>query len=136
MSLLWNWGAKSLLRRSPAPLAAGRGLSRSMRSGPGPAAAPVRGASLSLAASPAPSPAPWYHLLTPLRYKSGMKTHSGAKKRFRVRGSGSIKRPKSGKSHNTGYLKRQRANRLGHSTGIEGKKIEQRVRKLLGVFNA
>jgi hypothetical protein len=41
---------------------------------------------------------------------------------------------KAGKSHNTGYLKRQRGNRLGHSTGVEGKKIEQRVRKLLGVF--
>jgi ribosomal protein L35 len=126
------------------------------------------------------------YLLTSLRYKSGIKTNSGAKKRFRVRGSGSIKRyepkfkkfrnccvysfgrcfllsnlsgdvaftlfdtfasdyilsfflptcrGKSGASHNTGFKTRQRVNRLGSSTGIEGKKMEQRVRKLLGAYN-
>ncbi|KAG7348187.1 ribosomal protein L35 [Nitzschia inconspicua] len=68
-----------------------------------------------------------------LRLKSGVKTNSGCKKRFRVRGSGSIKRGKSGASHNTGYKARQRVNRLGSSTGVEGKAIEQRVRRLLGV---
>ena len=43
-------------------------------------------------------------------------------------------RGKSGKSHNTGFKSRQRVNRLGSSTGIKGKKNEQNVRKLLGVY--
>lgn len=70
------------------------------------------------------------------RFKSGFKTHSGCKKRFRVRKSGSLKRGRSGKSHNTGYKTRERVNRLGSTTGVKGKKIEQRVRKLLNVYNA
>jgi hypothetical protein len=44
-------------------------------------------------------------------------------------------RGRSGKLHNTGYKDRQRVNGLGSTTGIEGKAIEQRVRKLLGAFN-
>mmetsp|Transcript_28291 Transcript_28291/g.66427 ORF Transcript_28291/g.66427 Transcript_28291/m.66427 type:complete len:120 (-) Transcript_28291:207-566(-) len=119
MSLFWNWGSRTLLRTRPTtpintgfPATLGSATTTSLFGLPG-----------------------WTTTTTmALRYKSGIKTNSGCKKRFRVRGSGSIKRPKAGKSHNTGYLRRQRANRLGHSTGIEGKKIEQRVRKLLGVF--
>ncbi|CAJ1951676.1 unnamed protein product [Cylindrotheca closterium] len=84
------------------------------------------------------SPANWMESpafsLVSLRFKGGVKTNSGAKKRFRVRGGGSIKRRRSGTSHNTGYKSRQSSNRLGSSTGIDGKKMEQRVRKLLGVF--
>ena len=43
-------------------------------------------------------------------------------------------RRRSGTSHNTGYKPRQKSNRLGSSTGIEGKKMEQRIRKMLGCF--
>mmetsp|Transcript_54483 Transcript_54483/g.132234 ORF Transcript_54483/g.132234 Transcript_54483/m.132234 type:complete len:161 (-) Transcript_54483:1481-1963(-) len=71
---------------------------------------------------------------TIVRFKSGVKTNGGVKKRIRLRGSGSIKRWKSGKSHNTGYKKRQRVNRLGSSSGVEGKAHEKRIRKLLGCF--
>mmetsp|Transcript_7624 Transcript_7624/g.16449 ORF Transcript_7624/g.16449 Transcript_7624/m.16449 type:complete len:146 (-) Transcript_7624:40-477(-) len=145
MSLLWNWGSRNLLRRytasTPSPPWSRHNsmvsdvvfpktfstLSSSSR--PNIISSPT---TTSLSSSLSSS----YYLMTPLRFKSGVKTNSGCKKRFRVRGSGSIKRPRAGKSHNTGYLRRQRSNRLGHSTGIEGKKMEQRVRKLLGVFNA
>jgi hypothetical protein len=47
----------------------------------------------------------------------------------------SLHRGKSGTSHNTGFKTRQRVNRLGSSTGVEGKKMEQRVRRLLGAYN-
>mmetsp|Transcript_16743 Transcript_16743/g.38657 ORF Transcript_16743/g.38657 Transcript_16743/m.38657 type:complete len:138 (-) Transcript_16743:1427-1840(-) len=136
MSLLHKWGSKSLLRlcmpntsstnagfRNVSILSSSKSLST--RS-PSCIIKPPTSFAMSLSS---------HYVWMPLRFKSGVKTNSGCKKRFRVRGSGSIKRGKAGKSHNTGYLKRQRANRLGHSTGIEGKKIEQRVRKLLGVFN-
>eukprot|EP00536_Pseudo-nitzschia_multiseries_P009089 jgi/Psemu1/306296/fgenesh1_kg.247_\ len=125
MSLLWNWGSRTLLRRQP-HTAIGVAFPGSLASSTATTAAP---ASLSMPMSMSPFSMPGWTTTMALRFKSGVKTNSGCKKRFRVRGSGSIKRPKAGKSHNTGYLRRQRANRLGHSTGIEGKKIEQRVRK-------
>lgn len=137
MSLLWNWGSKNLLRRcTPYTSSLTRPdiVPRSLTTLSSSTSTTLSSASSSRIISSS-TPLLSYYQTTFLRFKSGMKTHSGSKKRFRVRGSGSIKRPKAGKSHNTGYLRRQRANRLGHSTGIEGKKIEQRVRKLLGVFN-
>lgn len=73
-------------------------------------------------------------MLSASRLKSGFKTTGGVKKRFRLRGGGSIKRRRSGTSHNTGYKPRQKSNRLGSSTGIEGKKMEQRIRKMLGCY--
>lgn len=132
MSLLWNWGSRNLLRRCmPYSSSTSVGFSNiSTLSSTSP-----KSSIISSWSPLSPTSLSSFHLYTPLRFKGGVKTNSGAKKRFRVRGSGSIKRGKAGKSHNTGYLKRQRANRLGHSTGVEGKKIEQRVRKLLGVFN-
>ena len=133
-----------------------------------------------------------YFLYTPLRFKQGVKTNSGVKKRIRLRGSGSLKRyvpvwngynrnlsspaaycafyvnptdlfllalsvlfvtfpfrsktfinqtmnalthrMKSGRSHNTGFKDRQRVNRLGSSTQIEEKKIEKRIRKMMGCY--
>jgi hypothetical protein len=45
-----------------------------------------------------------------------------------------VARMKSGRSHDTGYDTRQRLNCLGSSMGIEGKKIEPRIRKRLGCF--
>mmetsp|Transcript_8806 Transcript_8806/g.18281 ORF Transcript_8806/g.18281 Transcript_8806/m.18281 type:complete len:132 (+) Transcript_8806:79-474(+) len=130
MSLFWNWGSKTLLRRCM-PLYS----SSSTRAINSSTLSSSLTTSSIIPTSASPTSLSSLHLYMALRFKGGVKTVSGAKKRFRVRGSGSIKRGKAGKSHNTGYLKRQRANRLGHSTGIQGKKIEQRVRKLLGVFN-
>jgi len=136
MSLLWKWGQMDLLRRchkrNPSSLFAGSFTSRIISSMTLLSSSSIKHTSLLSLSSLSLSS---HHLLSQVRFKSGVKTHSGSKKRFRVRGSGSIKRGKSGKSHNTGYKHRQRANRLGSSTGITGKKIEQRVRKLLGVFN-
>ena len=86
MSLLWNWGSRNFLRRSMPysssmqaqfPKIASRSLSQSL-------SLPIVPSS-----SPLVTPLPMYYLWTPMR---GVKTHSGCKKRFRVRGSGSIKR--------------------------------------------
>lgn len=137
MSLLWNWGSRNIVRRChnkfPSPFTTKNEFSRmvSSMSSMSSSSLIIQSSAVSPLSSYSLSP---YHLLSQLRFKGGVKTNSGCKKRFRVRGSGSIKRGKSGKSHNTGYKTRQRCNRLGSSTGIEGKKIEQRVRKLLGVF--
>jgi hypothetical protein len=38
---------------------------------------------------------------------------------------------KSGKSHNTGYKTRARKNRLGHSTTIAERKMEQKIHQVL-----
>lgn len=64
--------------------------------------------------------------------KALIKTNRSAAKRLRLRGSGSIKRNKAGRSHNTGYKSRSRVNRLAASTGIKGKGIEKRMRRLIG----
>mmetsp|Transcript_5851 Transcript_5851/g.8458 ORF Transcript_5851/g.8458 Transcript_5851/m.8458 type:complete len:117 (+) Transcript_5851:48-398(+) len=64
--------------------------------------------------------------------KSTLKTNKSAAKRFRVRGNGSIVRNRSGASHNTGHKKRARCNRLATSCSIKGKKIEKRMRQLIG----
>ena len=64
--------------------------------------------------------------------KSCLKTNKSAAKRFRVRGSGSIKRNKAGMSHNTGYKSNTRKRRLSSSDGVQGKKIELRMRRLIG----
>eukprot|EP00978_Attheya_sp_CCMP212_P029643 scaffold105990_cov50-Attheya_sp.AAC.1 len=63
--------------------------------------------------------------------KSCIKTNRSAAKRFRIRGSGSIKRNKAGRQHNTGYKTRGRSNRLGQSAGVKGKEIEKRMRRLV-----
>mmetsp|Transcript_27986 Transcript_27986/g.59949 ORF Transcript_27986/g.59949 Transcript_27986/m.59949 type:complete len:136 (-) Transcript_27986:1714-2121(-) len=134
MSLFWNWGSRNVLRRCTPPSSfTGAAFPKSSTLSSSPSASIISSRPLYSRFSTPFSLS--FHLWTPVRFKSGVKTNSGCKKRFRVRGSGSIKRGKAGKSHNTGYLKRQRANRLGHSTGVQGKKIEQRVRKSLGVFN-
>jgi len=135
MSLLWNLGSRNVFRRChnkiPSPFTTKNEFSRMVSSMSSSSSSSIIQSSASPLSSYSLSP---YHLLSQLRFKGGVKTNSGCKKRFRVRGSGSIKRGKSGMSHNTGYKTRQRCNRLGSSTGITGKKIEQRVRKLLGVF--
>jgi len=63
--------------------------------------------------------------------KGSMKTNKSAAKRFRVKGNGDLKRQRSGKGHNTGYLTRSRKNRLSTSTEINGKKIEKNMKRVL-----
>ena len=61
-----------------------------------------------------------------------MKTHSGAKKRVRLTGTGKVRRGKAGKSHmmigkNKRRLRRLRKNDIVHSTN------EKAIKRLLGV---
>ncbi|HEY8429372.1 MAG TPA: 50S ribosomal protein L35 [Sandaracinaceae bacterium] len=61
-----------------------------------------------------------------------MKTHSGAKKRFRISGSGRVRRGKACKSHmmigkNKRRLRRLRKNDMVHESN------EKHVKRLLGV---
>ncbi|EJK50221.1 hypothetical protein THAOC_30836 [Thalassiosira oceanica] len=86
-----------------------------------------------------PLPRPWPSLEAPInvacgahRGKKCLNTNRSASKRFIVRGSGSIKRGKAGRSHNTGHKGQKRLNRLATSAPIRGKKIEQRMRRLIG----
>lgn len=60
------------------------------------------------------------------------KTHSGMKKRFRIRANGSIKRSQAGRQHNTGYKARSRKNRLSHSAGIKDRTVERKLKLCMG----
>jgi ribosomal protein L35 len=71
-------------------------------------------------------------ILTAARGNHTAKTHSGMKKRFRVRPNGSIKRSQAGRSHNTGYKARSRKNRLAQSAGIKDRTIERKLLLCLG----
>lgn len=64
-----------------------------------------------------------------------MKTHSGAKKRFRLSGTGRVRRGKASKSHmmigkNKRRLRRLRKNDMVHATN------EKLIKRLLGVGGA
>lgn len=61
-----------------------------------------------------------------------MKTHSGAKKRFKVTGSGKIKRRKAYKSHILTKMSKKRKLRLRHA-GLVSKGDEKRIKLLLGI---
>ncbi len=63
--------------------------------------------------------------------KALLSTNKSAAKRFRVRGNDRIKRNKAGRSHNTGHKVRKRINNLAASAPINGKKIEDRMRRLI-----
>ena len=60
-----------------------------------------------------------------------MKTHSGAKKRFRVTGSGKLMHRKAGKMHLNEHKPSTRTRRLDGLTDIAPQDAK-RVRKLLG----
>ena len=66
------------------------------------------------------------------RAKHTAKTHSGIKKRFRLRANGSLKRSKAGRQHNTGYKSRSRVNRLSQTGGIKSPYVERKLKMLLG----
>lgn len=61
-----------------------------------------------------------------------MKTHSGAKKRFRVTGSGKIMREKAGKRHLLEHKPSTRTRRLSRDQ-VVAKSDEKNVRRLLGM---
>ena len=63
--------------------------------------------------------------------KALLRTNKSAAKRFRVKGNDRIKRNKAGRSHNTGHKGRKRINSLAASAPINGKKIEDRMRRLI-----
>lgn len=87
MSLLWNWGSRTLLRRCVPSSSSSAGVSNFST-----LSSPLAPSTSSIIPSRTPTSLSSLHLYTPLRFKGGVKTNSGAKKRFRVRGSGSIKR--------------------------------------------
>ncbi|MBN2406893.1 MAG: 50S ribosomal protein L35 [Elusimicrobia bacterium] len=60
------------------------------------------------------------------------KTHSGAKKRFKVTATGKIKRGHSNASHIMSKKNAKRRRRLRKSTLVKGKEGKE-LRKLLGV---
>jgi large subunit ribosomal protein L35 len=59
------------------------------------------------------------------------KTHSGASKRFRVTGSGKIRRQKTGLRHNLEKKSSRITRRMSGTTDIAKNDVKQ-VRKLLG----
>ena len=59
------------------------------------------------------------------------KTHSGAKKRFRVTGSGKVRRQKSGLRHNLEKKPSKMTRRMSGTTEVS-KADNKTVRKLLG----
>lgn len=61
-----------------------------------------------------------------------MKTHSGAKKRFRVTGSGKIMREKAGKRHLLEHKSSTRTRRLSRDQVVH-KADEKNVRRMLGI---
>jgi len=60
-----------------------------------------------------------------------MKTHSGAKKRFKKTANGKIKRKKSGKGHLLTKKDQKRKRHLRKSTIIDDKANRQRVKRML-----
>jgi hypothetical protein len=97
MSLLWNLGLRNTFRRLhnkiPSPFATKNEFSRMVSSMSSSSSSSSSSSIIQSSASPLSSYSlSPYHLLSQLRFKGGVKTNSGCKKRFRVRGSGSIKR--------------------------------------------
>ena len=60
-----------------------------------------------------------------------MKTHSGAKKRFKVTGSGQLKHKRAGKGHLNEHKPTSRTRRLSGDAILEGADAKK-MRKLLG----
>ena len=60
-----------------------------------------------------------------------MKSHSGAKKRFKKTGSGKVRGRHAFTSHNLEHKRPKRLRRLGRPVKIEGSD-KQRVKRMLG----
>lgn len=59
------------------------------------------------------------------------KTHSGAKKRFKITGSGKIKKQQANMRHNLEHMSTRRKRRLNQDQVISGNDVKT-VKKLLG----
>jgi large subunit ribosomal protein L35 len=59
------------------------------------------------------------------------KTHSGAKKRFKVTGTGKIMRPKGGKRHNMEHKSQRQVRRMTGTVEVASVDVP-RIKKLLG----
>ena len=59
-----------------------------------------------------------------------MKTKSGAKKRFKLTGSGRVRRPKQGGNHGMQEKSRKRIRRLRNNDMVHGT-MEKRIKRLL-----
>lgn len=62
-----------------------------------------------------------------------MKTHSGAKKRFKVTGSGQLKHRRAGKGHLNEHKPSKRTRRL-NVDGILETQDAKKIRKLIGSY--
>ena len=62
-----------------------------------------------------------------------MKTHSGAKKRFKVTGSGQLKHKRAGKAHLNEHKPTRRTRRLSVDGVLEGADAKK-MKKLLGSY--
>jgi ribosomal protein L35 len=71
---------------------------------------------------------PKYFALGPAAFVRGIKTHSGAKKRFHVTSSGSIQRARAGRQHNTGKHSRNLIRGRGFTAGISEPSHEKNIR--------
>ncbi len=60
----------------------------------------------------------------------GLKSHSGMRKRIRIRGSGGLKRWSANHRHNTGPMSRIRCHRLGSSVQLKGTLTKGKVKKV------
>lgn len=60
-----------------------------------------------------------------------MKTHSGAKKRFRTTGSGKLMRERAGKRHLLEHKSSRKTRRLSHDQVVAPANVKQ-VKRLLG----
>ncbi|WP_146341205.1 MULTISPECIES: 50S ribosomal protein L35 [Nesterenkonia] len=60
------------------------------------------------------------------------KTHSGAKKRFKLTGSGKIKRQQANRRHYLEHKSSRLTRRLAKDQIVTTKGDEQRIRKMLG----
>jgi large subunit ribosomal protein L35 len=61
-----------------------------------------------------------------------MKTHSGAKKRFRLTGSGKVMRRQAGKMHLNEHKSSRRTRRLDGDVELNGAGDIRKAKKLLG----
>mmetsp|Transcript_6306 Transcript_6306/g.8211 ORF Transcript_6306/g.8211 Transcript_6306/m.8211 type:complete len:181 (-) Transcript_6306:70-612(-) len=69
-----------------------------------------------------------------IRCKNTLRSNKACKKRFLVRGDGSLKRYKAGHAHNTGKKTKARKNNLGRSGTFKVKKEHDKIKRCLGVF--
>nr|WP_076388924.1 50S ribosomal protein L35 [Vaginimicrobium propionicum] len=63
-----------------------------------------------------------------------MKTHSGAKKRFKVSGTGKLMHKRAGKAHLNEHKPSTRTRRLSVDAPLHGAGDQKKVKRLLGSY--